>query len=119
VIRRRSVLVLAAAVIAALAQRPAAAQAPAAGRNFGWKITGRSGAIYVVGSVHLLSRDFYPLNPPLETAYKDSDLLVEEIDIAEMTGPGSQMTLLTRGMQPSAQPIEKVLSPATMALLTK
>jgi hypothetical protein len=98
----------------------AATHAPAAqARSFAWKVTGRQGAIYLVGSVHLLTKDFYPLNPALETAYKDSDLLVEEIDIGEMTGTGSQLAMLTRGMQPSSQPLDKVLSPATMALLTK
>jgi len=88
-------------------------------RNFAWKVTGRDGAIYLVGSVHLLTKDFYPLHAALESAYKDSDLLVEEVDIADMTGPGAQMAMLQKGMQPSSTPIDKVLSPATMALLQK
>jgi uncharacterized protein YbaP (TraB family) len=88
-------------------------------RNFAWKVTGREGTIYLVGSVHLLTKDFYPLHDALESAYKDSDLLVEEIDIADMTGPGAQMAMLQKGMQPSSTPIDKVLTPATMALLQK
>ncbi len=88
-------------------------------RNFAWKVTGRDGAIYLVGSVHLLTKDFYPLHAALESAYQDSDLLVEEVDIADMTGPGAQMAMLQKGMQPSSTPIDKVLSPATMALLQK
>ena len=88
-------------------------------RNFAWKVTGRDGTIYLVGSVHLLTKDFYPLHAALESAYKDSDLLVEEVDIAEMTGPGSQMVMLQKGMQPSSTPLDKVLAPATMALLQK
>jgi uncharacterized protein YbaP (TraB family) len=100
---------------AAVARLDLAAQS----RNFGWKVTSPHGAIYVVGSVHLLTKDFYPLNPALEKAYTDSDLLVEEVDIADMTGPGTQLSMLTRGMQPSSMPLDKVLSPATMALLSK
>jgi uncharacterized protein len=88
-------------------------------RNFAWKVTGREGAIYLVGSVHLLTKDFYPLHAALESAYKDSDLLVEEVDIADMTGPGSQMAMLQKGMQPSSTPLDQVLTPATMALLQK
>jgi uncharacterized protein len=88
-------------------------------RNFAWKVSGRDGAIYLVGSVHLLTKDFYPLHAALESAYKDSDLLVEEVDIADMTGPGAQMAMLQKGMQPSSTPIDKVLTPATMALLQK
>ena len=109
-------------------RRPAAAAAmalvaaslhAAPARNFLWKATSKSGGtLYLVGSVHLLSKDSYPLNPALETAFKESDLLVEEADLGEM-GMNAQMTFLSRGMLPSSTPLEKVLSPATYALLSK
>jgi uncharacterized protein YbaP (TraB family) len=106
---------MAAAVAVALVAHVQAAPA----RNFLWKATSRSGgALYLVGSVHLLSQDSYPLNPALETAFKESDLLVEEADLGEM-GMNAQMTFLSRGMLPSNTPLDKVLSPATYALLTK
>src|SRR6266487_457536 len=105
----------AAAVAVALVAHVQAAPA----RNFLWKATSRSGgALYLVGSVHLLSQDSYPLNPALETAFKESDLLVEEADLGEM-GMNAQMTFLSRGMLPSSTPLDKVLSPSTYALLTK
>ena len=68
--------------------------------------------------MHLLATDSYPLNPALEAAFKQSDLLVEEADLGEM-GVGAQMAFLSRGMLPSSTPLDKVLSPATYALLTK
>ena len=37
----------------------------AVARDFLWKATGKSGIVYVVGSIHLLTEDFYPLSPPL------------------------------------------------------
>jgi hypothetical protein len=52
-------------------------------------------------------------------AFKDSDLLVEEVDLAEMLDPMAQMNILTRGMLPSNQSLDKVLSPATLALVQK
>jgi uncharacterized protein YbaP (TraB family) len=91
----------------------------AAGRAFAWKATGRQGVVYLVGSVHLLSKDFYPLNPALETAYKDSSLLVEEVDLGEMAQPDGQFALLSRGMLPGNQTLDTVLSPPTRALLQK
>ena len=66
-----------------------------------------------------MSDSFYPLNPALEAAFKDSDLLVEEVDLAEMLDPMAQMSILTRGMLPSNQSLDKVLSPATLALVQK
>src|SRR3954464_3715377 len=96
----------------------AAAQAVEA-KTFGWKATGKSGTIYLVGSIHVMSASFYPLNPALDAAFKDADLLVEEVDLAQMTDPMAQMAMLTRGMLPSGQSLDKVLSPATLALVNK
>ena len=88
-------------------------------KTFAWKATGKGGTIYLMGSIHVMSESFYPLNPALEAAFKDSDLLVEEVDLAEMLDPMAQMSILTRGMLPSNQSLDKVLSPATMALVKK
>jgi uncharacterized protein len=108
-----------AAAAAALAIVALAMPIHAAGHVFGWKATGRAGTVYLVGSVHLLSKDFYPLNPALEAAYKDSSLLAEEVDLGEMAQPDAQMSLLSKGMLPSGQTLDTVLSPATKALLNK
>jgi uncharacterized protein YbaP (TraB family) len=91
----------------------------AASRNFVWKISGKQNAIYLVGSIHMLTKDYYPLNPALDTAFKDSDLLVEEADLGEMLGAESQMSVLLRGRLPSDQTLDKVVSPETYALVNK
>jgi len=88
-------------------------------KTFAWKITGKGGVVYLVGSVHVLSADFYPVDPALDAAYKDADLLVEELDLAEMADPTSQMAMLSRGMLPSATPLDKVISPETYTLVSK
>lgn len=88
-------------------------------KNFLWKATGKGSVVYLAGSIHMLSPDFYPLNPVFDDAFKDSDLLVEEVDLGEMLGPGSQMQALMRGMLPAGQTLDKVLSPETLALVTK
>ena len=95
---------------------PLEAQRP---RNFLWKVSGKTGVVYMVGSVHLLTQDYYPLSPALDAAFKDSDLLVEEADLGELETPASQMKMLTRGMLPANQSIDTVVSPATYALVTK
>jgi len=112
--RHRKVLRISVVAIALLLVA-AAAQA----KSFAWKVTGKSGVVYLVGSVHLLSNDFYPLQPALEAAYKDSDLLVEEVDMAELTDPSAQLALLGKAMLPSATPLDKVISAETYAMLTK
>jgi uncharacterized protein YbaP (TraB family) len=91
----------------------------AAARDFLWRVTGKTGSVYLVGSVHLLIQDFYPLSATLERAFKDSDLLVEETDLAELMAPASQTLMLARSMLPSTATLESVISPATFALVTK
>jgi uncharacterized protein YbaP (TraB family) len=112
---RRGVLVLLTVVTAVLTlQSPQAAT-----RNFFFKATGPQTSVYLVGSVHLLSKDYYPLSPALDAAFKDSDLLVEEIDMGDMQEPETQLRLLTRGMLPAGQSLDKVVSADTFALMSK
>ena len=110
-------VVMAAVAVAAVAVANTAAQPRSATRSFMWKATRQQGAVYLVGSVHMLTKDFYPLAAPIEAGFKDSDLLVEEVDLAEMLAPDQQFSLLARGMLPAGQTLDKVVSPATMALV--
>ena len=108
---------VAVAIAVVLLAQPAVDAAPA--RNFIWKATGKQGVVYLVGSVHVLTKDFYPLGQALETAYKQSDLLVEEVDLGDMQEPGAQFQMLSRGMLPSNQSLDKLVSPATFAAVSK
>jgi len=91
----------------------------AADHSFLWKATGRGGTVYLAGSVHMLSQNYYPLDAALESSFKDADLLVEEVDLGEMLAPESQLQILTRGMLPANQTLDSVISPSTYALITK
>jgi uncharacterized protein YbaP (TraB family) len=87
--------------------------------DFLWKVSRNQSVLYLVGSVHLLSNDYYPLSPTFEQAFKDADLLVEEVDFGEMLSPESQLQTLMRGMLPLSQSLDTVVSPATYSLVTK
>jgi uncharacterized protein len=93
--------------------------ATADARDFLWKVSGKTGALYLVGSVHLLTQDFYPLSAALDRAFKDSDLLVEEADFADLLSGSTQMQMLARSMLPSNTSLDSVISPATFALVVK
>jgi hypothetical protein len=91
----------------------------AATSSFGWKVTSDRGTLYLVGSVHMLSKDYYPLSPALEAAFDASDVLVEEVDFAEVLAPESQLQMLTRGMLPGGQSLDAVVSPETFAAVSR
>jgi uncharacterized protein YbaP (TraB family) len=111
--RTRQLLAAAIVVCAAMLD------AHATSRNFVWKVSDKQTAIYLVGSIHMLTKDYYPLNPALDAAFKSADLLVEEADLGEMLGADAQFSVLTRGRLPSDQSLDKVVSPQTYAQVSK
>ena len=112
--KRRTAAVLVAA-LAAYAIAPLHAQ----NRDFIWKASRGKSVVYLVGSVHLLSKDYYPLSPALDKAFKECDLLVEELHLGQMAQVESQMTILMKGMLPAGQTLDKVVSPATFRLVSE
>jgi uncharacterized protein YbaP (TraB family) len=114
--RRPAALLALALTIVGLAAAPAA-QIQANRRSFVWKATNARGSIYLVGSVHLLTKDYYPLSAALEGAFANSDLLVEEVDLSEMLKPESQMQTMARGLLPGGQTLDRVVSAETMSLV--
>lgn len=118
-INRRSFIRLCAAAGLLVGLAPALqSHLAAATRNFLWKASRGQSVVYLVGSVHLLSKDYYPLSPALDAAFKESDLLVEELDLGEMAGVDSQLAILTRGLLPNGQTLDKVISSDTLALVS-
>jgi len=107
------------AVVAALVAAYALAPLHAQNRDFIWRASRGQSVVYLVGSVHLLSKDYYPLSPALDKAFKETDLLVEELHLGQMAQVESQMTILMRGMLPSGQTLDKTVSPATFALVSE
>lgn len=105
-------------VVVALILTLAIAQAAEA-RSFIWKVSRGQQTLYLVGSVHLLSKDFYPLSEAMESAFKESDLLVEEVDLAELHSPEAQLSVLTRGMLPGGRTLDQVVSPSTFNMVSK
>jgi uncharacterized protein YbaP (TraB family) len=67
----------------------------------------------------MLAAQYYPLSAPLEGAFKDSDLLVEEVDLDQMLQPSTQLLMLKRGMLPADRSLDAVVSPATFELVQK
>jgi uncharacterized protein YbaP (TraB family) len=112
--RQRRAIVAFAAVLSALAFTIASLGAQA--HSFGWRVSRGDAVVYLVGSVHLLTPDFYPLPEPLETAYTDSNRLVEEVDLGDMLTPGSQLRLLSSGMLPPGTSLGQVVSASTLSL---
>jgi len=45
-------------------------------KSFLWKVQSKTSTAYVLGSLHLATKDIYPLNQKIENAFDQSDSLV-------------------------------------------
>jgi uncharacterized protein YbaP (TraB family) len=85
-------------------------------KHFLWKVTSPAGSeAYLLGSVHVLSKRFYPLSPVIDAAFADSKALVEEVDLDEMSNPATMMGLVGKAMLPDGQTLEELVSRDTFA----
>jgi hypothetical protein len=87
-------------------------------KSFLWKVQSSRSTIYLLGSIHFLKDDVYPLNQTIENAYESSDKLVVEADINQL-GNLDLKRLADRAFYKSGDHIEKHVSPETYRLIKK
>lgn len=93
---RMNHLVWTASLVFAIDAMTGLAQEPA--RSMLWSVRGGDGPpTYLAGSVHVLSKEYYPLSDVWNRAFEASSVLIEEVDLAEMEDPAVAMGLLSRG----------------------
>lgn len=80
-----------------------------------WKVELKTNAIYLLGSLHLLNKDSYPLDPALEQAYQKSSAVVFEADLDELKSLKVQIQILTMGMCPEGETLANQVSKETYA----
>lgn len=82
-----------------------------------WRVKGDHNTMYLLGSVHVLSKHAYPLKPALERAFDDSNQVVFEIDLTQFTPRSFRQEFKRTALYPSGQSLSKKLSPGTIELL--
>jgi uncharacterized protein YbaP (TraB family) len=59
-----------------------------------WKVNGNSNTLYLMGSIHMLKPEHYPLPDIYDTAYAEAEQLVFEIDDEILNPAAAQSTVL-------------------------
>jgi len=85
-------------------------------KNTLWRVNSEENSVYLLGSLHLLKRENYPLNAQIEKAFNDSEILVLEVDMKSMTDPSTQQMILSRGMLPQGDSLDQQISLETYEL---
>jgi len=89
------------------------------GKSFLWEIEGTAGKSYLLGSVHLLKKEHYPLKKTVEDAFEQSDVLAVEADVSGDKLMSQGMVLLQKGMYTGEETLEGNISPKTYQLAVK
>ncbi|MDR3699557.1 MAG: TraB/GumN family protein [Candidatus Sulfopaludibacter sp.] len=63
-----------------------------------WKATSGANTLYLLGSIHIGSKDMYPLPKEFEDAFAASKTLIVEVDIGKVDMQKLQAMVLSRGM---------------------
>lgn len=97
-----------AALLSAGAIAPAAEAQLQPARSLLYRAEGANGAtVYMLGSIHLLSADMYPLPQPVEAAYADAERVFFEIPLDSMQA--AQGAILSRAMYPEGKSLRTEL----------
>ena len=111
-------IVCAAVALVWCAAAPVAAQDGP--KHFLWKVEGPGASTaYLLGSLHVLTPDYYPLSPTIDRAFASSRTLVEEADLDEMRDPTQMMSAMAKAMLTDGRSLDQLVSSATYAELER
>ena len=104
-----------------LAPSPVPAQAPTpraqtspAGRHFVWRVDKAGKPVaWLVGSVHILKSDTYPLPAVFDEAFSQTGTLVEEVDLGAANDPNSAMPMAAKALLTGGLTLSALLDKAT------
>jgi uncharacterized protein YbaP (TraB family) len=90
----------------------------ASNRHSLWKATGPRCTLYLLGSIHFLKPENYPLAQPIERAFTNSQVVVFETDIGVKDQPAALAKVMAKAMLPAGESLKAQLSPETYLLLS-
>ncbi|HEX8029145.1 MAG TPA: TraB/GumN family protein [Vicinamibacterales bacterium] len=86
------------------------------GKSFMWKVEGEGGNIaYLLGSLHVLTPEWYPLNATINNAFTGSRILIEELLLDEASDPTAMMSAMMKAMLTDGRTLDQVISPQLYA----
>ncbi|NOX89712.1 MAG: TraB/GumN family protein [Calditrichaeota bacterium] len=82
-----------------------------------WQITGGRNQVYLLGSVHLLDKDQYPLPEVFDKAFDQSEIIVFEVNLDSADLPEVQRKFINKGLFTKDTTLQDVLSDSVFTLV--
>ncbi|MFK8031651.1 MAG: TraB/GumN family protein [Gammaproteobacteria bacterium] len=93
-----------------------AAQQDSQAKNPVWVIESESNRTYLLGSIHVLRDQDYPLPKAFQAAYDDAEQLVMELDFTDLDAVSTFSTTRRLAMLPSSESLRSVMGEANYSL---
>ena len=87
-------------------------------KSFLWKVQSKTNSVYVLGSIHYLKKEMYPLDEKIEKAFEQSEILVVEADVANIKKEDIQK-LMGNAFYTENDTLQKNVSAETYGLVKK
>ena len=86
-------------------------------QNFLWSVETPTNTVYLLGSIHMLSAEDYPLAQPIQAAFEDAETVVFEVDFGNLRSQETAAIVYQRALPDSdRERLQTSLSPETYAL---
>lgn len=82
--------------------------------TFLWKLTSDTNTVYLLGSIHVARKDFYPLAPEIEQAFAESKVVAVEVDVRKIDPAAMQLTFAAKGMYQGGETLGDNVSKETL-----
>ena len=87
-------------------------------KSFLWKVQSKTNTVYVLGSIHYLKKEMYPLDEKIEKAFDQSNILGVEANVDNVSKTEVQK-LVESAFYSGDETLEKHLSPETFESVKK
>ncbi|NND61098.1 MAG: TraB/GumN family protein [Gammaproteobacteria bacterium] len=77
-----------------------------------WQVSGERNDIYLLGSMHVLRPDDYPLPAPFASSYLDAEQLVMELDLDDLQPADIQRAMGELGIDPERRTLAELMGEA-------
>jgi hypothetical protein len=84
-----------------------------------WRIRSKSNVVYLLGSVHYLKSENYPLAEVMEAAFRDAHRVVFEINMESAQGSQTQQLMAFKGLYTDGTTLKDHVTPETYAQADK
>lgn len=92
----------------------AGAKSQGTGKHLIWRVSkGGQTIAFLVGSIHVLTEQAYPLPPVYEQVYGQTKVLVEELDLGESPDAGAAVAMATGAVLPEGQSLKTLVDAST------